>query len=83
MKYLRSLLLSGPPERVQKGSYSRLVVDLTRYHCGHSQLGYPPSGADFFTRSLIENEQFRGHGGDAGENLLNSPWTSIPASHPH
>ena len=58
MKYLRSLLSSRPPERVPEESYCRLVVDLTRYRCGHSQLGYPPSGADFFTRSLIEKEIF-------------------------
>ena len=39
-------------------SYSRLVVDLTQYRCGHSELGYPPSEADFFARSLTGNEIF-------------------------
>jgi len=38
--------------------YTRLVIDLSEFHCGHSQLGFPPSGADFFARSLTKNEIF-------------------------
>ncbi len=70
MKYLRSLLSSRPLERVPKESYSRLVIDLTQYRCGHSQLGYPPSGADFFSRTLTEKEIFEdtAHGFEVGVN---------------
>ncbi|MDA9982852.1 hypothetical protein N9H39_08985 [Gammaproteobacteria bacterium] len=49
-------------------SYTRLVIDLSEFRCGHSQLGYPPSGADFFTRSLTKNEIFEDatHGLEVG-----------------
>lgn len=68
MKILRSLFSSRPPDTESTESYSRLVVDLTQYRCGHSQLGYPPSEADFFTRTLIEKEIFEDttHGFEIG-----------------
>ena len=68
MKYLRSLFPSRPPDIEPAESYSRLVVDFTQYRCGHSQLGYPPSEADFFTRSLTEKEIFEDatHGFEIG-----------------
>lgn len=58
MKYLRTLFPSHSHDIEPAESYSSLVVDLTRYRCGHSELGYPPSEADFFARSLNENEIF-------------------------
>lgn len=58
LKYLRTLFPSHLPDVEPADSHSRLIVDLTQYRCGHSKLGYPPSEADFFTRSLNENEIF-------------------------
>ncbi|MFC1680609.1 hypothetical protein ACFL1S_02295 [Pseudomonadota bacterium] len=68
MKYLRSLFSPRSPDIEPAGSYSTLVVDLTQYRCGHSQLGYPPSEADFFARSLNEKEIFEDttHGFEVG-----------------
>ena len=81
VKFLKSLLRSSSSDKASAEEYSRLIVDLANYRCGHSQLGYSPSQADFFTCSLIENEIFEDtvHGIEVGisDGVLNYIFLAI------